>query len=669
MNRRKRHAAWAFEEGIHLVGDGYVPMHEPLYFLRSRGGSGDNEEQIFNFRRTRAYLEFRAKLGCTQVWFNWWKGYGLEHERPGMAQVAELFPICKELGLRAVCYHTFGSLTLDTLLHEEPDAGDWIARTQAGQPTSCQTSHQCFRNRPCFSSEGYLAYMEKVLGECLDAGADGIHFDNIGMQAEPEACHCPRCEKLFRAYLQERFGGDLGEEIFGMRDFTHGTVPWFNQHNQANKLFDAKVPLHRAWIDFKCDVLARAGNRLVDFIRGRKADAFVEMNAMEDDGFAAAFWRGNDYDAMLPKLDMVCDEGSAKDTINKHGAMVGPMRSKKWARALGCAHAAGGTLRIKALDFAEDLAFSNAPQPFWKRHRDYQLKAESLAVVAVLRERNSLAYNRLDPWEETIAAEQYLIERRIPFDIVSNDQLESLDDRYRILIVAGAEVMSDAIRDTIEKWVAAGGSLLLAGKSGMFDEHYRVRRVQLKAIETMEDYRQAQKSRNAFHALIGADPHGQDEEILMRSHRSGRVGWIKRLDVDRTPRTPQYWTIPAAMHMLPRNAHKLDELFSFLLPDGLALRVDTPSSIYVHHSVRADTSEQLIHLINFSYPEQTAYADVRIRLGSEPHSVVSVSLDDTDTDHAPREEAFEMQGDWLMVRVAKIQHHRSLIVRMDAPSS
>ncbi len=658
-------AQWTFEEGIR-IGWGsamaHVPMHEPLYFLNARGNAGDNEAQLHAFRRTRAYLEHLADLGCTQVWFNWWKGFGLEHERECMRQVADLFPICRELGLRSIAYFSLGSLTPDTLLAEAPEAEDWMTLTQNGGRASCQTTHQCFRVRPCFTSEGYLSYMEKVLAECLDAGADGIHFDNIGMPAEPEACHCPRCVQQFRTYLQERYRGNLGAELFGMSDFRHASVPWFNQHNTANNLKRASVPLHRAWIDFKCEVYASAASRLIDFIRSRKADAFVEMNLMEPDGFAAGFWRGNDYAMLMPKLEMVCDEGNRQDGLNKRGAIVGAYRAKKWARAFGCAHNSGARTRQLASQFAEDLAFSNAPKTFWNKHRDYQLQSRSQAEVAVLREQLSLRYNRFEPWEETLAAEQYLIERRIPFDIVSNVHLENLDGRCRLLVLAGVELVSDAMRDRIADWVGQGGNLLLVGRTGMYDEHYRVRRRRVAVVETMEQYRQALQPCNAFHALVGEDPHGGDSDVLIRECGRGRVGWLRGLDVDRVPRTAESWIIPYDMFMMPRNAWQLDEVLVSLLPDR-RLQVNTDGRLYVHHARRTDTGEDLVHLINHGFPPQIAMADVALRAEREVQDVVSVSVDDVEDEYPLRRETFEMRGEWLHVPVAGIRHHRSLIVR------
>jgi len=654
MQTAPKSAQWLFQEGARIHG-----QWEPLYFERMRGRAGENQKMIYDFCRSRAFMEHLARQGVNQVWFNWWKGFGLKHEKECQDQVARLFPVCRDLGIKSVCYHTFGSLTLDTLLLEEPDAVNWVTRTQAGQPSTCQVTFQCFRNRPCFSSEGYLGYMEKVLARAIDAGADGIHFDNIGNQSEPEACHCPRCTRLFREYLQERFGGDLGEEIFGMRDFSRATVPWFNQHNPSARFWRALPPHHWSWIDFKAHTLGGASRRLTNFIHKRNPQCYVESNAYEGDGFGSMFWRGIDYDAMFPSLELISDEASPGLKVNAKGAMVGAFRAKKYCRAFGCGHWG----HENVLDFCEESVISSAPLGFWKKYKDYQLKTASRARVAVLRERHSLAYNRFDPYEETLAIEQYPIERHIAFDFVHNGNLGQSAGAYDLLIVAGAEVMPDAVRDEIVNYVRAGGALLLTGACGVYDRYYRVRQQPVKQVTTMEEFAQAKKPRNAFHELVGCDPLGSCESIIQRQIGPGRVAWMRAMDIERLPRNESTWILGENWFAMPGNAADIDGVMSFLMPRGFGLRVETQAKIYVHLAGRQDTGELLIHLIHLEYPAKTAQAEVRLRVAGKPHEVFSISQDDVDNDYAPRPHVFRMEADEVVAAVDNIRSHCTIIVR------
>ena len=652
---------WFYKEGIFMGGD-YVPMHEPLYFLNSRGGAGTNEEAIYHFRRTRPYFEFLKDFGYNHVWFNWWKGYGMDHERECQKEAVDMFATCTELGLRSICYFSLGSLTPDTLLLEEPGAEDWFTLTQEGRRASCQTTHQPFRVRPCYTSEEYMQYMEKALEDCLNQGADGIHFDNIGMQAEPEACHCPRCQKLFREYLVEKYTEDQAMDLFGYRDLSQASIPWFNQHNSANKMFTAKVPLHRAWIDFKCKVYSDFANRLIQKIRSVKADAFIEMNGMESDGFATGFWRANDYDNYMSELDMVFDEGNTQDYVDSNGLIRGSFRAKKWCCAYGAAHRAGKSPRNAALDFAEDVGNFTAPKGFMNKYKALQMESRSDVKIAVLRERNSLLYNRVEPWYSTLVLEQYFIENRIPFDFITNPQIKNKASDYSVIVISGAEIISDDLRDELFDYVREGGSVFFADQVGIYDENYLLRRKDVQSVVTMEEYAEARKSHNAFAEVLGDDPYAGKEDVLCETLGKGKIGWLKKLDVPAFKKTVDAWMIPVNDILVPENSDQIKSVLDYLMPEGCGIKVETDQKVYVHTSKRVEQRELFVHLINYSYPDEAASVKVVLDIDGAPEKVVSIAVDDQDTDFAEREEVFTFEDGKLTIDVAGIKHHRSLII-------
>ena len=586
----------------------------------------------------------------------------MDHERECQREASDTFAICRELGLRAVCYFSLGSLTPDTLLHEEPDAEDWFTLTQEGRRASCQTTHQPFRVRPCYTSEEYMLYMEKALEDCLNQGADGIHFDNIGMQAEPEACHCPRCQKLFREYLVEKYTEEQAMNLFGYKDLSKASIPWFNQHNSANTMFTAKVPLHRAWIDFKCKVYSEFANRLIQKIRSVKPDAFIEMNGMESDGFATGFWRANDYDNYMPELDMVFDEGNGQDYIDPNGLMRGTFRAKKWCRAYGAAHRAGRSPRNSALDFAEDVGSFTAPKGFMNKYKALQMESRSDVKIAVLRERNSLLYNRIEPWYLTLVLEQYFIENRIPFDFITNPQIATKASEYEMLIVSGAEIISDEIRDELLDYVRKGGAIFLADQVGLYDENYLLRRKKVQPVVTLEDYAEARKNQNAFAEVLGEDPYAGDEDTLCRTFGEGRIGWVKKLDVPPFPRTEQNWMIPVNDILVPQNSDQIKSVLDYLMPEGCGIDAETEQKVYVHISKRVSHNELLVHLINYSYPDSEAAVKVTLAVDNCPEKVVSIAVDDHDEDFAERAENFDFKDGKVTININGIKHHRSIVI-------
>src|SRR3569832_206822 len=81
-------------------------------------------------------------------------------------------------GMKAAAIVQMGALTPETLLLEESDCQNWLQINSEGQNVRVDSA-QFFRVRPCFASEGFLRYMERVCGTAGDLGADLIHLENV----------------------------------------------------------------------------------------------------------------------------------------------------------------------------------------------------------------------------------------------------------------------------------------------------------------------------------------------------------------------------------------------------------------------------------------------------------------------------------------------------------
>ena len=92
-----------------------------------------------------------------------------------------------------------------------------------------------------------------------------------------------------------------------------------------------------------------------------------------------------------------------------------------------------------------------------------------MADVAVLRSFPSLAFGRGGGVPITWQVEQSLIENRIPFQIVYDQQLDDLL-RYRAVVLAGCTAMSDQQVDQLRRYVQSGGRLCLIGPVATHDQ-------------------------------------------------------------------------------------------------------------------------------------------------------------------------------------------------------
>ena len=180
----------------------------------------------------------------------------------------------------------------------------------------------------------------------------------------------------------------------------------------------------------------------------------------------------------------------------------------------------------------------------------------------------------------------------------------------------------------------------------------------------MDDYYEARRNQNAFSEVLGDDPYAGDEKIVCQAFGEGKVGWVKKLDVPSFPRTEQNWMIPVDDILVPRNTEQIKSVLDFLMPEGCGIEVKTEQKVYVHTSKRVEKGELFVHLINYSYPDSEASVEVVLDIDNSPAKVVTIAVDDHDTDFAEREEEFEFNDGKLRIDVAGIKHHRSLIITL-----
>ncbi|NLE60128.1 MAG: hypothetical protein GX616_17395, partial [Planctomycetes bacterium] len=106
---------------------------------------------------------------------------------------------------------------------------------------------------------------------------------------------------------------------------------------------------------------------------------------------------------------------------------------------------------------------------FFHDRRDLLRNAEVVADVAILRSFPSQVYAEAAQAQLTAQTEQFLIENRVPFQIIYDGHLSELS-QYRALVLAGCVAMSDAQIEQVRSFAAGGGRVLLVGDAATHDE-------------------------------------------------------------------------------------------------------------------------------------------------------------------------------------------------------
>ena len=195
---------------------------------------------------------------------------------------------------------------------------------------------------------------------------------------------------------------------------------------------------------------------------------------------------------------------------------------------------------------------------FFHAHAQDLAATESLADVAVLRSFASVEFNPAHSLLSSFLFEQTLIQTRTPFAIISDRFLKDLG-KYKVLILANQDALSDDQISAIREFVRAGGGLVATEETSLRDGWRRER-----PAFGMAD-------------LFGFDRPGP---AARRSFGKGRVAYLPHVVPATTPPPPtmsyylgdEHWKLPA-------NYAELAEAVKWAAGGELTLTVQAPLSV------------------------------------------------------------------------------------------
>ncbi|MCX6619484.1 MAG: beta-galactosidase, partial [Acidobacteria bacterium] len=472
------------------------PLHEPLMFLQRRGLATAEEQKDYWRYHTEANVR---KIAATGVEIprivHFYKGFGIAAESEEMGRTADFIAQVHKLGMKAAVY-IGGTMSAETFFLETPGARSWIRVDQHGQPVT-YGNHQSARFFPCLNQPGYVDYLRKVLRKAVvEAKADRIFFDNFTLYSEPLSCHNEACVREFRRFLERKYDARGRVERFGFAQVEGIQPPLWNAMTQPWDVDVIQDPLLQEWVDFRCWTLANYYHQLAVYIKSLNPSVSVGVNVKGVMGRNRAFRDGVDFARLAGIGDWFeLDPGYAAG-ISSTGSLVSEIRTYKLGQSLEMPFDFEATTELR---MAEYMAFNHQKETagfgmnggfrelFMAAHRfryfdffkandaPYYRDARSVADVAVLRSYSTMAHNGSTAQRSTVLAEQILIQNRVPFHIILDRQLEDLS-KYKVLLLAGQEALSDEAIASIGAFVRAGGGLVATGAAGEFDGWYRQRR-------------------------------------------------------------------------------------------------------------------------------------------------------------------------------------------------
>ncbi|MCL4853415.1 MAG: beta-galactosidase trimerization domain-containing protein, partial [Bryobacteraceae bacterium] len=486
-------SAW-WDQGVVFVGN-----WEPLVFrLRHGGNLPENVEELYRKEHTEETVLKLKQAGVNMILTHFYKT-GLDSEREDVELAKRLGVLCHKHGMKLGTY-IGGTIFAETLLRDLPEAKEWVRYDEYGN--AIRYGEQTYRYRPDFNHPGYVEYMKRIARIAIEeVKTDFIHFDNHALIAPPYTGNTPEINRRFREFLRKKYTPELLKQRFGFADISAITVPAWHNISRPATISPITDPVMQEWVDFRCADLAAYYGEVADYIRKLNPNVLVELNPHGIYGSNRAFLNGIDHARLVPHGSVFWSEEPNEAQVDANGILVSKIRSMKLARSLEQTlfsytgpQRADAEFRSYRLLMAESLAFNrnslgDVGSPlsayefpgdllryvrFYLDNNRYYSGTRTVADVAILRSFPSMAYNSAGPHLHTTLLEQLLIQYKVPFDIIFDQNLADLS-KYRTLVLGDQESLPDRALAQIRDFVKAGGGLVATGRTSLYNDWRRIR--------------------------------------------------------------------------------------------------------------------------------------------------------------------------------------------------
>jgi len=638
------------------------PSHEPLAFLRRRGGLARGCEADYERYHTAANTKLLAQLlgpgGMCLLHF--YKGMGLKHEAAEMRRCYALAREMHRQGL-GVCVYLGGTMHTETMYRDHPKARDWACVAADGGPVTYMM-YQLWRHFACVNHPGYRAFVRGLCDRAIDkAQADMIWFDNNILRAEPRSCRCRHCLRLFPRRVMAKYSRAERIERFGYADLDGIRPPAWSESWPPSRLHEINDPVIQEWIDFRCHSVRDFFGEMFAHIRRRSPDCIVGLNIKGLHPHNLCFDNGVDHGRWDLPLINSCDAGLAP-AVGPRGNLIAEFRTFKTSHTTGLSVIGGHSDRDNLLGLVMNrqlrhprfgcvpanhqhmLTFGPLGR-FLKSRNDVLYGARPVyADVAVLRSWPSMAYNGLNWLHGPFICEQGLWEARIPFTIIFDQNLADLAP-YRVVLLANQDALSDDAVARLRQFVEAGGGLVATDASGRRDDWRRPRTVNALT--------------EAFGLTIGAQP------VRMRFGK-GRVVYLPRLEAPTEFRAGESLRGSHADTALPpRNWRAVEAALRWAAGGTFRFSVCAPKSVAAEFREGPTPADRVVHLLNFA--EKPVRGPIVVEMADEGHGW-ELRLDSPDP-LPERVPALTRRGGRIAFTIAGVRQYTACILRPAARAS
>ena len=583
-------------------------------FSRRVGGQTTWEEEEYRSEHTEETVRKLKDLGVTIAIIDFFKGFGLEAEKEHIDLARKLAGLLHQHGIRVGLY-VGSTIAYETFLLEEPSAQEWFVPDYLGRPVIY--GDQTFRKRVYFMHPGYVDYIKRVVRMGVeDLKADLMHFDNTSLQGRPEIFQHPLAAQDFRQYLQTSYSAAELKERLGFSNVKYVQPPVIERPQVV-----IDDPLFQLWTDFRCRQINRYYAGMQEYIHGLNPDVVMDCNPSSGMAGSNTIWeQGISYPGLFPQLNISWTEEGNYAALNDEGVLVSKIRTYKTGSILGTqiiTYTAGsgyyGGEGGNRASMAESMVFNRqsvgmvggilkAPElpedqkqyiRFFHQNFQYYKGVRNVADVGVLYSYASMGFNNERPAVSFMLFTQALIQTMVPFDIIFDEHLKDLS-RYRVLVLADQECLSEGQMDLIRKYVQNGGGLVATEQSSL----YTTRRLRRRDFGLKDLFKVSAPQ------WRGRGAPEEDLKIARVENRIGQGRAVYIPAVNPAMEKPRFARMSSEYWKLPLNWKELIDSVKWAASGRLSLEVEAPETLAVVAELmeQPEMNRRLVHLVNYAGP-------------------------------------------------------------------
>ncbi|HZT31340.1 MAG TPA: hypothetical protein VFA33_15730 [Bryobacteraceae bacterium] len=402
----------------------------------------------------------------------------------------------------------------ESVLGPRPSADpfDYLQRYGDGRPIMMTTSedarlkglHDLNKYWGCPNNPNWQAALKAMVKTAIGLGLDGI----TGLYSYRLDCACPYCRKAFREYLKARFSPRQIRERFGIENleaYAPMSIPPAKTGTPQNEALRAEAQIfsQRSQKELVNEVLIRYGRRIKPDLMVAAWRHFYAHGHTDEQGFLPS----REYSAGESYIWFCMGSGASTTRLAAKDAGDSTLTAKYAARmmagkpvlinkydytrlrlAISEAAALGGMSvpQLTAFQYPADRTLISRYFHFLAANNRYYYPSQTYAEIALVYSRRGKHLMDTSFEDPMFTAGRHLINNHYLFDVVVDDLLTPEElARYRILILPETRYFDTGLANTVERFVASGGRVLVSGETARFDEGgKRLREPRLSFLRT-----------------------------------------------------------------------------------------------------------------------------------------------------------------------------------------